>query len=69
MLFAEKRFKHSKLISRAAEKAEKMTVPNIDFGGRFEDVSAAVLKREKSSLTPATKSKLIAVALARTNRR
>lgn len=69
MLFAEKRFKHSKLISGAAEKAEKMTVPNIDFGGRFEDVSAAVLKKEKCSLTPATKTKLLAVALAHTNRR
>jgi len=68
MLFAEKRFKHSKLISRAAEKAEKMSVPDIDFGGKFEDVSAAVLKKEKVSLTPATKAKLIAVAIARTSR-
>lgn len=62
------RFKHSKLTARAAEKAERMSVPDIDFGGKFEDVSATVLKKEKTSLTPATKAKLIAVAIARTSR-
>lgn len=46
-----------------------MSVPDIDFGGKFEDVSAAVFKGEKSSLSPATKAKLIAVAIARTNQR
>ena len=62
------RFKHSKLTARAAEKADRIRLPDIDFGGRFEDVSAEQLKKEKTRLSAATKAKLIAIAIARTSK-
>lgn len=63
------RFIHSKLASRPAEKSHRLRVPDVDFGGEFKDVSDEVLKKEKSSLSRGTARKLLAVAIARTNRR
>lgn len=63
------RFIHSKLTSRPAEKSYRFRVPDVDFKGQFKDVSDEVLKKEKSTLSRGTASKLLALAIARTNRR
>ena len=63
------RFIHSKLASRPAVKSYQLRVPDVDFKGQFKDVSDDVLKKEKSSLSRDTARKLLAVAIARTNRR
>ncbi len=58
------RFRHSNLVSAPAEKAEQQKVPDVDFGGQFEDDPRAVREGKKLSLV--TKQRLLALAIART---
>lgn len=61
------RFRHSKMIAAPAEKSERLKLPDVDFGGQFEDDPRAM--REGGRLSLATQRKLLAHAIASTSRR
>jgi len=61
------RFRHSKMIAAPAEKSERLKLPDVDFGGQFEDDPRAV--REGGKLSLATQRKLLAHAIAASSRR
>jgi hypothetical protein len=61
------RFRHSKMIAAPAEKAARLKLPDVDFGGQFEDDPRAV--REGGKLSLATQRKLLAHAIAASSRR
>ena len=61
------RFKASKLINAAPARAERMALPNVDFGGRFDDDPAAKTGIDRpKKLSPETKRKLLAFAISKT---
>lgn len=61
------RFRHSKMIAAPAEKSERLKLPDVDFGGQFEDDPRAV--REGGKLSLVTQRRLLAHAIASTSRR